>query len=311
MICYSHLKEDIFLPKGELYMKTISQVAKLTGVSVRTLQYYDEIGLLPHSELTEAGYRLYDDGALQTLQQILFFKELGFQLKEISEILKKSDYDRILIFKKQKELFLLKRNRIDRLIQLLERLERGEHCMSFKEFDLSDYIKALESFKLSNTEEIVKYWGSIDNFNMFIQKVTNDESYIAKTAIQEFGSIEKYVEAMKQNMEHFSEFMEQWYAQIPEEMLSTDLFTKLASLKDEDVSSNKVQNVVHEIIDFAHRNAAMDYVGSARNYCKTIIETYSNNYLKNILDTKNGSGYCDFIVKAFRYYLENNTLEKE
>ena len=87
-------------------MKTISQVAKLTGVSIRTLQYYDEIGLLPHSELTEAGYRLYDDSALQTLQQILFFKELGFQLKEISEILKKSDSDKIFIFKKQTELFL-------------------------------------------------------------------------------------------------------------------------------------------------------------------------------------------------------------
>lgn len=286
-------------------MKTISQVAKLSGVSIRTLQYYDEIGLLPHSELTEAGYRLYDDSALQTLQQILFFKELGFRLKEIREILKKSDYDKILIFKKQKKLFLLKRNRIDRLIQLLERLERGEHCMSFKEFDLSDYIKALENFKLSSTEEIVKYWGSVDNFNMLIQKVTNDESCIAKAAIHEFGSIEKYTEAMKRNMEHFSEFMEQWYAQIPEEMHRTDLFARLASLKDEDIGSKQVQNAVREIVDFAHENATMDCVGSTDNYCKAIIATYSNDYLKAILDTKNGSGYCDFIVEAFRYYLDN------
>lgn len=292
-------------------MKTISQVAKLTGVSIRTLQYYDEIGLLPPSELTEAGYRLYDDSALQTLQQILFFKELGFQLKEISEILKKSDYDKTLIFKKQKELFLLKRNRIDKLIQLLERLERGEQCMSFKEFDLSDYIKALEDFKFSNAEEIVKHWGSVDNFNMFIQKVKDDESHIAKIAIQEFGSIENYTEAMKQNMEHFSEFMEQWYAQIPEEMLRTDLFMNLASLKDKDVSSKEVQNTVRQIIDFAHENAAASYVGSANDYCKTVIENYSNDYLKTILDTKNGSGYCDFIVKAFRYYLENNAPKNE
>ena len=292
-------------------MKTISQVAKLTGVSIRTLQYYDEIGLLPPSELTEAGYRLYDDSALQTLQQILFFKELGFQLKEISEILKKSDYDKTLIFKKQKELFLLKRNRIDKLIQLLERLERGEQCMSFKEFDLSDYIKALEDFKFSNAEEIVKHWGSVDNFNMFIQKIKDDESHIAKIAIQEFGSIENYTEAMKQNMEHFSEFMEQWYAQIPEEMLRTDLFMNLASLKDKDVSSKEVQNTVRQIIDFAHENAAASYVGSANDYCKTVIENYSNDYLKTILDTKNGSGYCDFIVKAFRYYLENNAPKNE
>lgn len=128
-------------------MKSISQVAKLTGISVRTLQYYDEIGLLKPSKLTSAGYRMYDDDALQTLQQVLFFRELGFSLKEIKQILQQSDFDRIHAFKRQKELFLLKRNRLDRLIQLLERLEKGESCMSFKEFDLSDYISALEEFK--------------------------------------------------------------------------------------------------------------------------------------------------------------------
>ena len=63
-------------------MKSISQVAKLTGVSIRTLQYYDEIGLLKPSELTAAGYRMYDDNTLQILQQILFFKELGFPLAD-------------------------------------------------------------------------------------------------------------------------------------------------------------------------------------------------------------------------------------
>ena len=105
-------------------MKSISQVAKLTGVSIRTFQYYDEIGLLKPSELTAAGYRMYDDNTLQTLQQILLFKELGFPLKEIKEILEKPDFDRIAAFKKQKELFLLKRSRLDRLIQLLGRLEK-------------------------------------------------------------------------------------------------------------------------------------------------------------------------------------------
>lgn len=128
-------------------MKSISQVARLTGVSIRTLQYYDEIGLLKPSGLTSAGYRMYDDNSLQTLQQILFFKELGFSLKEIKQILEKPDFDRIAAFKRQKELFLLKRNRLNRLIQLLERLEKGESCMSFKEFDLSDYINALEVLK--------------------------------------------------------------------------------------------------------------------------------------------------------------------
>lgn len=86
-------------------MKSISQVARLTCISIRTLQYYDEIGLLKPSELTASGYRLYNDEALQTLQQILFFKELGFSLKEIKEILENPDFDRIAAFKKQKNYF--------------------------------------------------------------------------------------------------------------------------------------------------------------------------------------------------------------
>lgn len=91
-------------------MRTTSQVAELTGISIRTLQYYDEMGLLKPSELTQSGYRLYNDEALQKLQQILFFRELGFKLKDIREILEKPDFDRIACFKKQKELLLLKRN---------------------------------------------------------------------------------------------------------------------------------------------------------------------------------------------------------
>ncbi|MBD5495738.1 MAG: MerR family transcriptional regulator [Lachnospiraceae bacterium] len=284
-------------------MKTISQVAELTGISIRTLQYYDEIGLLKPSELTPSGYRLYNDEALQNLQQILFFKELGFKLNEIKEILQKPDFDRIAAFKKQKELLLLKRNRTERLIQLLSRLEKGEQCMSFKEFDLSDYINALEDFKSNQTEEVVKHWGSIENFDMFIQKIKNDEENVAKLAIQQFGSIEKYTEAMKHNLEHFSEIIDNQYSQISEEMRTEDKFLKLASHKGEDVTSDSTQTLVKEIITYARGNAPSELVGDDDNYCHMIIETYSNDYLKRIFDTKHGAGSSDYIVEAFRYYL--------
>ena len=290
-------------------MKSISQVAKLTGVSIRTLQYYDEIGLLKPSKLTAAGYRMYDDNALQTLQQILFFKELGFPLKEIKEILEKPDFDRIAAFKKQKELFLLKRDRLDRLIQLLERLEKGEQCMSFKEFDLSDYINALEDFKSNQTETVIQHWGSIENFDMFIQKIRDDEEHVAKLAIQQFGSIEKYTEEMKHNLEHFSEIMEEWYSQIPEEMRTEDKFLKLASHRDEDVASEPVQSIVREIIARAQGNTSRLLVGDARNYCRMMIDLYSNDYLSRVFDTRHGAGSSGYIVKAFRYYLENNRSE--
>lgn len=185
-------------------MKTVGQITKLTGISARTLQYYDEIGLLKPKELTTAGYRLYDEESLEKLQQILFFKELGFHLKEIKDFIYKPDFDRIAVFQKQKELLLLKRNRTERLIQLLECLEKGETHMSFKEFDLSEYIKALEEFKQHHTMDIVTHWGNVENFDLFLNKVRENESEVAKLAIQEFGSIKAYTDAMTYNLSWLS-----------------------------------------------------------------------------------------------------------
>lgn len=194
---------SFLITRRAVSMKSISQVAKLTGISIRTLQYYDEIGLLKPSKLTAVGYRMYDDDALQILQQILFFKELGFPLKEIKQILENPDFDRIAAFKKHRELFLLKRARLNRLIQLLEHLEKGEQCISFKEFDLSDYINALEDFKSNQANAVIQHWGSIENFNLFIQKIKTAEDHVAKLAVQQFGSIEKYTEEMKHNLANF------------------------------------------------------------------------------------------------------------
>ncbi len=290
-------------------MRTISQVAELTGISTRTLQYYDEIGLLKPSELTESGYRLYDDEALQKLQQILFFKELGFQLKEIKEIVQKPGCDKTKAFKRQKELLLLKRNRTDRLIQLLSRLEKGEQCMSFKEFDLSDYINALEDFKNNSTDDVTKHWGSIENFNMFIQKIKDDEAEVAKLAIQQFGSIEKYTEAMKHNLEHFSELVETQLTEKVKEIgkQSDLLYGTLTADLSEDVSSPKIQSIVHELMQLIQEKSTS--LSLDKPYINVLIDTYSSDYIKSMTDSKYGKGASDYIVKAFRYYSENNASE--
>lgn len=285
-----------------------SQVAKLTGVSVRTLQYYDEIGLLKPSKLTPSGYRLYDDAALQTLQQILFYKELGFQLKEIQEMIKKPDLDRTAAFQKQKELFLLKRNRIDRLIQLLEHLEKGEPCMSFKEFDLSDYMNALEDFKASQPDEVLKHWGSIRNFDLLIQKVRDDESEIAKLAIKQFGSTEKYTEAMKYQLKHFSEIMESQMTEEAQEISQRFhmMYRSLTADLSKDVSSPEVQDTVHSILQLVQKNSTDTSPG--KPYLSILIDSYSSDYGRAIADDKYGEGASEYIVKAFRYFSENNCV---
>ncbi len=289
-------------------MRTISQVAKLTGISIRTLQYYDEIGVLKPSKLTPAGYRLYDEHALQNLQQILFFRELDFPLKDIIEIMQKPDFDRIAAFKKQKELLLLKRNRIDRLIQLLEQLEKGEECMSFKEFDLSEYIHALEDFKVNQPDTIIRHWGSVENFDMFIQKIKDDEETIAKLAIQHFRSIKKYTEEMKYNLEHFSETItREWDEETEKIAAQSDiLYGKLTADLTCDVSSPKIQEIVYEILQFIKKHGSS--VTLDKPLLNVLIDSYSNDYVKTITDTKYGDGASIYIIKAFRYYSENNTL---
>lgn len=293
-------------------MKTISQVAELTGISTRTLQYYDEIGLLKPSELTPSGYRLYNEETLQKLQQILFFKELDFKLKEIKEILEKTEFNKIEVFKKQKKLLCLKRDRINKLIELLDRLEKGEPYMSFKEFDLSEYIEELEQFKSKKADDIMKHWGSIKNFNQFIQKIKDDETAVAKLAIQQFGSIENYTQAMKYNLEHFSELMEhsKSLAENKDKLLqkSDDLYTKLTSDMTKNIASEEIQNNVYEILQFTKQTSMGMDMGDG--YWDIVIESCSHDNVKEITDKKYGTGASRYIAEAFHYYFHKCPLKE-
>ncbi|MGN0610848.1 MAG: MerR family transcriptional regulator, partial [Ruminiclostridium sp.] len=105
----------------------IREFAKLTGVSVRTLHYYDEIGLLKPSFVDEQnGYRYYDENTLCRMQEILFYRELQFSLKEIRMILSSPDYDKQNTLKEQKHLLTLKKERLERLISALDGAMKGE-----------------------------------------------------------------------------------------------------------------------------------------------------------------------------------------
>lgn len=101
--------------------RTVKQVAELAGISVRTLHHYDEIGLLSPAETSEAGYRLYSEDDLDVLQQILFYRELGFPLKTIKDVIRAPDFDRREALRQHREMLLEKRRHIDRLIDTIDR----------------------------------------------------------------------------------------------------------------------------------------------------------------------------------------------
>ncbi|MER2088224.1 MAG: MerR family transcriptional regulator [Sporosarcina sp.] len=122
----------------------VKEVSQLTGVSVRTLHHYDDIGLLTPDRTSEAGYRLYSDDNLATLQQILFFRELGFSLKKIKELLTSPSFDREEAFEMQRNMLLERRRQLDSMIDTIEKTiqhGKGELAMTneekFKGFDFS------------------------------------------------------------------------------------------------------------------------------------------------------------------------------
>lgn len=145
---------------------TVKQVSNITGISIRTLHYYDEIGLLKPSEVTDAGYRIYDGKAFEKLQQILFFRELGFELKDINSIMSDPEFDQKAALLKHKELLMMKRNRLDGLINLVDDILKGESNMSFKEFDMTEIEKAQQKYQ----QEAEQRWGSTDAYKQSVEK---------------------------------------------------------------------------------------------------------------------------------------------
>lgn len=134
----------------------IREFAKLTGVSVRTLHYYDEIGLLKPSAVDEQnGYRFYDEESLTRMQEILFYRELDFPLKDIQTILSSPDYDKHNALKEQKRLMTLKKERLERLIKALDGAMKGEK-LTMNVFDNSEFEAQCELY----AKEAKEKWGN-------------------------------------------------------------------------------------------------------------------------------------------------------
>ena len=144
-------------------MKTVNQIAKQTGVSVRTLHHYDAIGLLKPTRVTEAGYRLYDDTALRRLQTILLFRQLQFPLKEIRDILDSPGFDPMEALTQQIHLLELQRKHLDNLISHARKIQTtGVFSMDFSTFDTTE----LDQY----TAEAKARWGKTKAWQEYEQK---------------------------------------------------------------------------------------------------------------------------------------------
>lgn len=197
-------------------MKTVKQVSDLTGLSVRMLHYYDKIGLFKPSKVSESGYRLYNDEDLKILQQILFFKELDFSLKEIKNIMGNPLFDRKKALINHKDLLVLKRNRLNRLIKFIDKELKGENSMSFKEFSNLEFKNMQKKY----TEEVKKLYCNTDEYSQYQQKT--------------------------------SQYGEDDWDKIGQAI--NDIFKRFASVMDTGADSQESQKLVKEWKDFISEN---------------------------------------------------------
>ena len=161
---------------------TVNEVSKLTGVSIRTLQYYDTIGLLKPVEYTEAGYRLYDETSLERLQQILLFKELEFPLKEIKGIIEAPNFDRNRALEQQIELLIMKKEHLENLIDFARGIKGiGMKYMDFKVFD----TKKIDEYSKRAKEQ----WGQTAEYKEYEEKTKNWTKDDEVAAANEFMEI--------------------------------------------------------------------------------------------------------------------------
>lgn len=172
-------------------MRTVKEVSRLAHISVRTLHYYDAIGLLPPTQITESGYRLYDETALARLQQILLLRELDFPLREIADMLKVEEKDWRLIMAQQVHLLQLKRARLDRMIDLACKLQTtGVTHLDFSAFDAKEMEDCAAQAKL--------LWGKTKAYQEYTRKAAGRSGDAEASLGQQLMDIFRQLGTMRQ-----------------------------------------------------------------------------------------------------------------
>lgn len=275
-------------------MKTVKTVSEITGVSIRTLRYYDAIGLLKPTRLTDAGYRLYDEKALETLQEIMFFRELSVPLPAIKIIMENPGYNKRQILLSHKIILEQKRNRLNGLLELIDDVMEGVNTMSFKAFHQNDAQEIIANIQKNLSPQ---------EFSVFLQQqeCTTMEEFEKKLIhslnsgknktdiLRWYGGKEKVIASSKpvNNLE-----------EIQEE--HTNITKHLAAIKD----ANNLQEEGHLIAKMAEHYKKMLHLDNPRAFMLDLAKQFSqDNTIAAAQDSQYGCGTTKYISEAIqRYY---------
>lgn len=274
-------------------MRTVKEVSRLAGISIRTLRYYDEIGLLKPTAVTEAGYRLYSDRDLERLQEIMFFKELELPLEKIKQLMADPALDREEILLVQQAALERKRNRLNGIIELIQDVRKGVNTMSFEAFSEEDIEKIVDhTIKQAKPEDIsmfVEKFGSMEAFREALAKDLKDPETEAHL-IKLYGGKDKAVAASlsatgdKEDMARFATEIDEIYRQFAEAMQTGD----------EDLKEEALRRL-------AESNKAVWHFENVRYYLLQLADTFERiPELIEATDKEYGEGVTQYMAKAIR-----------
>lgn len=289
------LRNGLRLNRKEEIMKTVKDVSEITGISIRTLRYYDEIGLLKPTELTEAGYRLYDNKALEKLQEIMFFRELEIPLIDIKKIMDNPNYDKERALLAQKSLLEQKRNRLNGIIELITDVMKGVNTMSFGAFGNEEVQKMvnhiLSCMSKESLDEQVQKYGSMEKYKEYLISGFANERATADL-LKWYGSKEKVMEAVMQSTGSVEEIK-----QGQDE--NAKIYKQFMAAKE---TGN--MEMAHSAVEMLAENyKTMFMLNNARNILIDLAKEYSSNEkLAEVTDKQYGAGCAEYIAKAIILY---------
>lgn len=278
-------------------MRTVKEISDLTGISVRTLHYYDEIGLLKPTEKSDAGYRLYDDKALETLQQILFFREFDISLKEIKAVLDNPALERNQILQVQRKMLVTKKERMERLIASIDDILKGENKMDFTIFtktEVEEMFQTMLEHMPENMRNIaIKEFGSIEQWKKHYMEVVSSEEMQKGYAkvVEWYGGKDKFLSVARTPVS--KEVAESYNKRIEA------ILQKLIAKQNCDIDSYEVKELVGEY-GFVMKQLAQ--IKEEKGFMMAQTQYYRNEQIKPMIDEKYGEGASDFFAQAIENY---------
>ena len=285
-------------------MRTVKEISDLTGISVRTLHYYDEIGLLKPTDKSDAGYRLYDDKALETLQQILFFREFDISLKEIKTVIENPALERNQILQMQRKMLVAKKERMECLIASIDRILKGDKAMDFEVFSKTELEDMYRSMEANMSEEqkavFIEHYGSMEAWKKnFLEKASTEAvQKNFQKLVEWYGSKEKALEVSRNpgNSEIFPAYQKRL----------GEIIKRLSEKKGQDVNSFEVKELVGEYGFVTKQMYQMPDVTAmalemAAVYC-------TNSEIQAAQDRVYGEGATEFVGQAIKAFYKKSNL---